>query len=627
MPVNSFIIQPSENDLRAAYRPIILKVAATSTIGGVQPPYVSCDIYINDVYYKSIIRTAPESITDVDSIFIFDIQTALQEYLAVDIPPLDNQNVLMATHTSAKVFCRFRASDIVDGFTVEEGTKPIQGTKFTDPVSGDGLESEAFFVINSALQHEDNPDLATHLTASRQGTWAEGAYPLTHRRNYYFCNEDSDHFPFLYSGDCLEVDLRLNYRLKGETSFTSEDVSGGSSCVGIDYTATPAGNTVNVVMASAPGAGVSFKVQIKLQADSVWTDKGTFTVQNFSFNVSEIGDYDIRIITFCSACASAAPIEHTFSIDTIVTVAWRGIHPFCVQQTFETPIYVVLELRNPVTDDSFFPSDDIRFSRNVETTYDLYAKFYSDATHLTPLSVTQAGLNVFVKQRQQQTSEPGSHNFDSEILQTYTVDAAGVEVLLANVLTSLDITNYSTYPTVTSSQANDYTYSMFPTHLLVGGNTGYKGYADLEEYNTVTNAATGTTKTNVDSDPDYIAPVFDTITCPAGPDYLSLLYGYSLQVAKVEFHTGASFIYGETETDTDAGGFKFIYNVPKNINTSITVKAKTLDSGNTTGILKVRVVYINAGVSTTATFDIPDNIETLLPQVFQNIVSVNISNY
>ena len=45
-------------------------------------------------------------------------------------------------------------------------------------------------------------------------------------------------------------------------------------------------------------------------------------------------------------------------------------------------------------------------------------------------------------------------------------------------------------------------------------NTGYKAYTDLEQYYVDSGVATGTTKTNSISDPDYIAPVLDLTYCP-----------------------------------------------------------------------------------------------------------------
>lgn len=46
-----------------------------------------------------------------------------------------------------------------------------------------------------------------------------------------------------------------------------------------------------------------------------------------------------------------------------------------------------------------------------------------------------------------------------------------------------------------------------------GVNTGYSTFTTLEQYYTDTNTATGVTKTNVNTDPDYIAPVSDPANC------------------------------------------------------------------------------------------------------------------
>lgn len=45
-------------------------------------------------------------------------------------------------------------------------------------------------------------------------------------------------------------------------------------------------------------------------------------------------------------------------------------------------------------------------------------------------------------------------------------------------------------------------------------NTGFKAYTDLEQYYLDNGNATGVTKPNSPSDPDYIAPVLDLVFCP-----------------------------------------------------------------------------------------------------------------
>jgi hypothetical protein len=53
------------------------------------------------------------------------------------------------------------------------------------------------------------------------------------------------------------------------------------------------------------------------------------------------------------------------------------------------------------------------------------------------------------------------------------------------------------------------------------GNTGYKSFATLELYFTDDNSSAGVTKPNVVTDPDYIAPVLDTVTCAPSTRYYS----------------------------------------------------------------------------------------------------------
>jgi hypothetical protein len=636
MPINSVPYQPSTGQLLAAYRPIVFQVQATATGGGALPPYAVCDIYIADIYYKSIIRTAAESTTDIYSIYQFDISDALQEYLQPDIATLNNNNVLQAPHMSAKVFCRFRTSDVdADGFTVEEPTKPVQGTKNTDPVAGTGTQSNTFFVINSALQHEDNQNLLLHLTAYKQGIWANNAFPLTHRNKYYFCDNDSDHFPMIFTGDCISADLLLNYRLKGQTSFqvaTAQDIN---ACAGITFVTEVTGNRVDVSLDEAVPADQSVLVQYKKQADSVWIDAGTFTTQDFFFNINGddiAGDYDIRIIHFCTPCLSSDPELGTFTLDgSSVNLAWRGINPFCVVQTFETPIYIQLEIRNPDTATTDYPDSENPESRTTITSGELWAKFFSDSALLNPLTVNQNGLKVFIKTRatNNNTYTYGSSNNIIESVNTYIVNAAGTEVLLGNVNTQLISESYNPYPTVESSSNSTYVFFLYPdTEILVGGNTGFKGYSTLQEYNTDTNIPTGNTKPNDSGDPDYIAPVSDTTTCPNGPDVSTVSYGYGLEVFGVRIYVGPYTFISNSVSNTTSGGWNFCFPVPKNTNTNIAVRGRTLDSGNTTGHFKCRVSYIDGGGNyQSAEFNIDHNIDTYLPQTFQNITNINVSNY
>lgn len=635
MPVNTITYQPTTAQLLAAYRPIVFRVEATSTGGDPVPPYVVCDIYIADVYYKSIIRTAAELESDVLSTWLFDISDALQEYLAPDLPAIDNSNLLQAAHISAKVFCKFRASDVdSDGFTVEEEDKPVQATRNTAAVSGDGLQSTSFFVINSALQHEDNQNLESHLDSFKTGAWKPDAFPLTHRGNYHFCNNDSDHFPLIFTGACITVDLVLNYRLKGSAVFVQATAIDLQTCDPATFTLSVTGNKVDVDLDDALPSGEAVVVQYKKQADSVWIDAGTFTTQSFFFYVTpgDADDYDIRVIHFCNSCLSGPPETDTFTLDgTVISLGWRGINPACEVIDIDPPVYIALELRDEEETDENYPDDISPITRTQTTKKDLYAKFYSDSAHLTPVNLTETGLKIFVKQIENRADDyvvgTDLHK-EVESLLTYTVNPSGVnEIFLGQVTTLQLITNYSTYPTVTVITTFDYLFEPYPTHLLVGGNTGNLVFTDLEEYNTVTNTPTGTTKPNDSGDPDYIAPT-PSAACAAGPDMTQVTYGSGLEISKVELHYGSTFLYADTVGDTGSGGYIYIFSIPKNTALNIAVKAKTLSVGNTTGFLKVRVTYVDSsGTTQIAEYSIPDNVETSLPATFQNVTNIAITNF
>lgn len=644
MPVTSVTYQPSIGQLLAAYRPIVFKVEATSTSGDPVPPYVVADIYIADKYYKSIIRTSAEASDILSSLWRFDISDAMQEYLQPDIAVITNAQVLAAVHASAKVMVRFRASDLdEDGFTVEEGSpKPIQATKNTASVAGSGLQSNTIFVLNSALQHEDNQNMETHLNSFKQGSWGANAFPLTHRNRYFFCPNDSDHFPMVFTGDCIDADMTLHYRLRGSSSFSSVTGGGGAGCDPIGFASIAVtGNQVSVFMdVEAVPTGQYVIAEYRKVGDSVWIWTGVNYGGNFSFNVNGAdiaGDYEIRMTTFCTPCQSGSVVDEFTLSGSVLNTEWRGINPFCVVQNPSSPIYIVLETRNLVTDDSYFPSDLYRTSRVQLAMVDLYAKFYSDASHLTPVSVTASDLKIYVKKQDLQ-NQSSSAGFSTQTVNTvipFTVDPAGVEVLLGQVTQQMIVQSYETpwdgtgFPTVAATNTNNSSYTVYPDHQLTSGNTGFRAFADLQEYNTDTGTPIlGSTKANDSGDPDYIAPTSDEAICPAGPPTTTVSYGYDLEIAKVEIIAGGVSTYAQTVTDTDSGGHYYAYHIPKNTDISVTVKAKTLNAGNTSGVVKANVTYVDSvGVTHSAIFNVPNNVETTLPQVFQNVQNINISNY
>lgn len=228
MPIGSIISQPSANSLNAAYRPIVFVVSATATGGGV-PPVVYCDIYVNDIYYKSQEKTKASAAG-----WQFDIQDACQEVLKNFIAANGGSTIITASTIFATVSCKFRSSGFdADGFITPEDTAPVQGTGSVSPVSGTGTASNTFFVVNSTLQHDQNQDFEAHMNSYKQGTWNANTFPLTHRGSlqgaatYRVCENDSDYFPIVNKAGDIPTCITVFYTLRDGTTGNVNDCGAG----------------------------------------------------------------------------------------------------------------------------------------------------------------------------------------------------------------------------------------------------------------------------------------------------------------------------------------------------------------------------------------------------------------
>jgi hypothetical protein len=145
---------------------------------------------------------------------------------------IDNQDLF-----SCRVRVAFREGYIdANGFTQFYGVPPVQGTKFTPPVSGVGTaSSNEFFALNATLTHEDNPNLEAHL--NEFGQPFQPTYALSHRPNYfpnvnkkiaggkYFICKDDNDFIFCFlkgsSSCCFLVCVCLGKIQKRRHVFTA----------------------------------------------------------------------------------------------------------------------------------------------------------------------------------------------------------------------------------------------------------------------------------------------------------------------------------------------------------------------------------------------------------------------
>lgn len=226
MPIGAVISQPAADSLYAAYRPVVFRVTATNTDATAVPPVVYCDIYFNDIYYKTLAKTQATVLNaGVNTEWEFDIQDAAQEYLGKLIGAHGYSAIVEATPLIQKVSCKFRSSGYdANGFILHENVAPVQGTSSSDPVAGTGTASNSLYVVNATLQHEDSQSLINHLYYYKKRTWTADAHPLSHRPdNYKIIPGNSDIFPIIYSGDQTFQKLRLNYRLCGQAGFSQID--------------------------------------------------------------------------------------------------------------------------------------------------------------------------------------------------------------------------------------------------------------------------------------------------------------------------------------------------------------------------------------------------------------------
>lgn len=216
------------------YAGVTIAINSTTLLkpgGPFSPQVVYCDVYFGGVYYKTFSKTQPKfKYLNGSMDFEFDIQDAAQEYLTKFIP--DNGSNTLVQKPLTQVFCRYRSSTTDgNGFNVPEGAVPVQETGTIPPTAGGGTQGNTFYVVNAILQHTDNQDLETHLSAYKIGFWDAQAYPLTHRPNgYRVCPGDSDTYPLIWLGTLNLKCLGLEYKLKGSnTVLTASNC--GAPCI------------------------------------------------------------------------------------------------------------------------------------------------------------------------------------------------------------------------------------------------------------------------------------------------------------------------------------------------------------------------------------------------------------
>lgn len=331
MPVQQILIQPAANSLNAAYTPVILRVQATGSSNEPVPPVVYCDVYIDSVFYKTLSKTQYIQLNDDNSEWQFDIQDALQEVLMKHLAANGASAIVKATNLIATVNCKFRSSGLDnDGFIVSEYTTPVQATGGNPAVAGDGYASSTFFALNTALQQDDNPNLATHLNSFKQGLWQSNAYPLTHRpKRYFIGRDDSDYFPFVYTGNNIVSCIKLTLKKKDGTvqSFTSCEALPACTIsvrnISISRDAPSGTGYYNASFILSGGAPDHYKVEYRLTSSGTWTDitSGISVVGSIiNYTIGANGTHQLRITPYCDSTRAGIPGQGSYTLPVCKTV-------------------------------------------------------------------------------------------------------------------------------------------------------------------------------------------------------------------------------------------------------------------------------------------------------------------
>jgi hypothetical protein len=348
MPITAIPNQPGTNSIQAAYRPIVIITRASAEDGVPLPPVVYCDIYFGGVFYKTLSKTQSNIVNAEDSDWQFDLQDAAQEYLKKYLGINGGSALLSALPVMTKCYCRLRSSNWdANGFILPDGVAPIQATGSTPAVSGTGLPTNDFFILNATLQHEDNQDLATHLNAFKTRTWNGNSYPLTHRPDgYHISMTDSDYFPVMIPSTICVGGLALNYKYKGQSTIRRLVATVAQPC--------------NAVITSLTGTQVADTQNVRLD----WTATGDITgfiyridggawiataLTSVVVNSMSIADHTVEVAGICQ-CSQGAIRSQAFTIANPATFTCTSVvSGLTVTQIGQGEVSVAFSSSGPAT--------------------------------------------------------------------------------------------------------------------------------------------------------------------------------------------------------------------------------------------------------------------------------------
>jgi hypothetical protein len=379
----------------SVYRPILFTINVSDT----QPPKaVYCDVYVNDVFYRTLVKTQYSSLAIGSSNWIFDIQVPCQEVLSTYLPGYGGHKIILARPCTAKVVCKFRGSTIdANGFLVPEATAPVQATGTTPAVGGTGLESMVLYAVNVALQHKNNQLLSVHLPAYANGTWSVDALPMSHRpNNYVVAKADNDYYPIFYNGSGTLSKLKLFYRNQGQLTWFNtthavdvvNEVDGSIGAASFYYTIVLNGDGTQTVTYYWPVDGSLTSVDVRYDDGTTHAFSGSATpprsitipVGTYAYSMvlySPLGDAIITSDIGFEEVSSAPVTKGLFYIPNgpknltslFPSIVWANLAEYYVQVLDDSDVVVSTSRVNKIQE--WFNADHARvYFLNFCGTYD-----------------------------------------------------------------------------------------------------------------------------------------------------------------------------------------------------------------------------------------------------------------
>ena len=227
----SYAVGPTINSMKAAYNEIKVQ-AHDDGVGGITP-VVYCDVYMNEVFFKTVSSSSPIVVTGAATVWEFDLSGVAQEYMRSVVPDVRYpttsgvaamQELFLAPPLynlyihggAARMRCKLRRGTADSyGVVTPQAPVPVQETVDSAAIAGGGYAIDPFYVVNSALQlnYDHNTNMRFALNEYRRtgifstaGYMVDGGnrlYPLSHLEEGKIYANDYGQFPVVLERDCF----------------------------------------------------------------------------------------------------------------------------------------------------------------------------------------------------------------------------------------------------------------------------------------------------------------------------------------------------------------------------------------------------------------------------------------